>query len=110
MTAHWTVKARHRLQQLHDHIANDQPENAQRFVDRLTRRADALAEHPLTGRVLEQYQHDDIREVYEGRYRMIYRVLPDPRGQITHAATVEFSGTKRVRESSCPQVTVSVTG
>ena len=77
MTAHWTVKARHRLQQLHDHIAEDQPENAQRFVDRLTRRADALAEHPLTGRVVEQYQRDDIREVYEGRYRMIYRVLPD---------------------------------
>jgi plasmid stabilization system protein ParE len=46
-------------------------------VDRLTRRADALAEHPLTGRVVEQYQRDDIREVYEGRYRMIYRVLPD---------------------------------
>ena len=27
----------------------------------------------------------------------------------THAATFEFSGTKRVWESSCPQVTVSVT-
>ena len=77
MTAHWTHKARHRLQQLYDYIAKDQPENAQRFVDRLTRRADALAKHPLTGRVVEQYQRDDIREVYEGRYRMIYRVLPD---------------------------------
>ena len=32
-----------------------------------------------------------------------------PRGQKTHAATVEFSGPKRVRESSCSQVTVSVT-
>jgi plasmid stabilization system protein ParE len=52
MTARWTAKACHRLQQLYDHIAEDQPENAQRFVDRLTRRADALAEHPLTGRVV----------------------------------------------------------
>jgi plasmid stabilization system protein ParE len=77
MTAHWTVKARQRLQQLYDHIAEDQPENAQRFVDRLTRRADEIAEYPLTGRVMEQFQRDDIREVYEGRYRMIYRVLPD---------------------------------
>ena len=77
MTARWTHKARHRLQQLHDYIAKDQPENAQRFVDRLTRRADALAKHPLIGQVIEQYQRDDIREVYEGRYRMIYRVLPD---------------------------------
>ncbi|HED52306.1 MAG TPA: type II toxin-antitoxin system RelE/ParE family toxin [Gammaproteobacteria bacterium] len=77
MTAYWTRKARHRLQQLYDYIAADQPLNAQRFVDRLTRRADALAEHPLRGQVVEKYQRDDIREVYEGRYRMIYRVLPD---------------------------------
>lgn len=77
MTAHWTLKARHRLQQLYDRIAEDQPLNAQRFVDRLTRRADALAAHPLTGRVVEKYQREDIREVYEGRYRMVYRVLPD---------------------------------
>lgn len=77
MTAHWTLKALHRLQQLHDHIAEDQPVNAQRFVDRLTRRAEALAEHPLTGRAVEKYRRDDIREIYEGRYRLIYRVLPD---------------------------------
>jgi plasmid stabilization system protein ParE len=55
VTAHWTHKARHRLQQLYDYIAKDQPENAQRFVDRLTRRADALAKHPLIGQVVEQY-------------------------------------------------------
>jgi hypothetical protein len=35
-------------------------------------------------------------------------LLKTPRGQNTHTATVEFSGTKRVRESSCPQATVSV--
>ena len=35
-------------------------------------------------------------------------VLFTPCGQKTHAATFEFSGTKRVWESSCPQVTVSV--
>ena len=46
-------------------------------MDRLTRRATVLAEHPLTGRVVAKCQRDDIREVYEGRYRMIYRVLSD---------------------------------
>ncbi len=77
MTAHWTLKALHRLQQLHDHIAADQPENAQRFVDRLTRRVEALAEHPLTGHIVEKYRRDDVREIHEGRYRVIYRILPD---------------------------------
>jgi plasmid stabilization system protein ParE len=46
-------------------------------VDRLTRRVEALAEHPLTGHVVEKYRRDDVREVYEGRYRVIYRILPD---------------------------------
>ena len=32
-----------------------------------------------------------------------------PCGQETHAATVEFSGTKIVPERCCPQITVSVT-
>ena len=77
MTAHWTLKALHRLQQLHDYIAEDEPVNAQRFVDRLTQRAEVLAEYPLAGRVVEKYQRDDIREVHEGRYRIIYRVLAD---------------------------------
>ena len=38
------------------------------------------------------------------------RWFPVARDQKTHAATIEFSGAKRVRESSCPPVTVSVTG
>jgi len=37
----------------------------------------ALAEHPLTGRVVEKYRHDDVREIYAGRYRVIDRILPE---------------------------------
>ena len=39
----------------------------------------------------------------------IVEIEHSPRGQKTHAVTVEFSGTKKVRESRCPAVTVSVT-
>ena len=35
-------------------------------------------------------------------------VMADPCGQETHAATVEFSGMKTVRERCCHQVTVNV--
>lgn len=44
MKAHWTRKGLRRLQEIHDYIAQDQPVNAARFVDRLTRRADRIAE------------------------------------------------------------------
>lgn len=76
MTANWTARALLRLQQIHDRIALDQPLNAKRFVDRLTRKADAIAQNPLAGRAVPQYRRDDIRETFEGDYRIIYRVLP----------------------------------
>jgi toxin ParE1/3/4 len=30
---------------------------------------------PRSGKVVEKYQRDDIREIYEGDYRIIYRIL-----------------------------------
>lgn len=77
MKAAWTHKALLRLQQIHDHIALDQPGNATTFVDRLTRRAELIASAPQGGRVVPQYGRDDIRETYEGEYRIIYRIRQD---------------------------------
>lgn len=74
MRAHWTHKALLRLQQVHDHIAKDSPINASRFVDRLTRKAALIAHHPRAGAVVKKYQRDDIRETYEGHYRIVYRI------------------------------------
>ena len=77
MKVNWTQKSRHRLQQLYDYIAEDQPPNAIRFIDQITRRVQVLAEHPRSGKKVSKYQRDDIREIYEGRYRIIYRILPE---------------------------------
>ncbi|MBA2593501.1 MAG: type II toxin-antitoxin system RelE/ParE family toxin [Pseudomonadota bacterium] len=77
MRVHWTAKALHRLQQIHDHIAHDQPQNAKRFVDRLTLRAEAIALYPQAGRIVPEYGCDTVRETFEGRYRIIYRIRPD---------------------------------
>lgn len=76
-----------RLQQIHDYIALDQPENARRFIDRLTHKAAAIAENPSLGHTVAEYQRDDIRQVFEGNYRIIYRVLPDE----IHVLTVRHS-------------------
>ncbi|MGH8429879.1 MAG: type II toxin-antitoxin system RelE/ParE family toxin, partial [Solimonas sp.] len=57
--------------------AQDSPVNAQRFVDRLTRKAALIAHQPQAGIVVKKYQRDDIRETYEGFYRIVYRIHPD---------------------------------
>lgn len=77
MRAHWTDKALFRLQQIHDHIAQDSPTNAGRFVDRLTRKAALIAHQPRAGTIVEKYRRDDIRETYEGVYRIVYRIRAD---------------------------------
>lgn len=77
MRVQWTDKALLRLQQIHDHIAQDSPVNAKRFVDRLTRKAALIAHQPRAGIIVKKYQRDDIRETYEGQYRIVYRIQAD---------------------------------
>jgi plasmid stabilization system protein ParE len=77
MRARWTDKALFRLQQVHDYIAQDSPVDARRFIDRLTRKAALIAKQPRAGAVVKKYQRDDIRETYEGVYRIVYRIHVD---------------------------------
>lgn len=65
------------LRAIHDYIALDSAEYARRTVDRLTRRSRQIAAFPLGGRVVPEYQSDRVREVFEGWYRIIYRIKPD---------------------------------
>lgn len=73
----WTERAKARLRQIHRHIALDQPINADGVVDRLTRRVDQLTEFPRSGRMLPRMQREDLRELIEAPYRLVYLILPD---------------------------------
>jgi plasmid stabilization system protein ParE len=71
MKVHWTDTAQEHLGAIHAYIAQDSPEYALRMVDRLTRRSQQIAEFPLSGRRVPEYDMDQIREVIEGAYRII---------------------------------------
>lgn len=77
MRAHWTHKALRRLREIHDYIALDSPGNARGFADKLTQRAELIAHQPRAGRMVPKYQRDDIRETFEGDYRIVYRILAE---------------------------------
>jgi toxin ParE1/3/4 len=74
---HWTETAEGHLDAIHDYIARDSHAYALRMVDRLTRRSQQIARHPLSGRRVPEYDIEQIREVIDGPYRIIYHVLPD---------------------------------
>ena len=77
MKVHWTDTAEGHLDAVYTYIAQDSPEYAKRMVDRLTRRSQQIAEFPFSGRRVPEYDVDQIREVIEGSFRIIYHIKAD---------------------------------
>jgi plasmid stabilization system protein ParE len=79
MKAYWTMMAINRLQrlqQLHDYLAQKEPV-AMLFVERLARLADGLCRDPEAGYLLPYFGEAEVRELIDGTYRVVYRVLED---------------------------------
>jgi toxin ParE1/3/4 len=73
----WTETAINQLQAIREYIDQTSPEYARRMVDRLTRRSKQIGAFPLSGRVVPEFENNQIREVLEGSYRIIYYIKPD---------------------------------
>jgi len=77
MRVHWTENAIGHLVNIYEYIAINSPTYGMRIVDRITRRSEQIAEHPLSGRKVPEYEAEDIRELIEKPYRIIYRIKQD---------------------------------
>ena len=76
MRVHWTDNAIAHLLDIYEYIARDSSIYAKRMVDRVTRRSEQIASFPMSGRKVPEYEADDIREIIEKPYRIIYRIKP----------------------------------
>jgi plasmid stabilization system protein ParE len=47
------------------------------MVDRIIRRSEQISTQPLSGRKVSEYEAEDIRELIEKPYRIIYRIKQD---------------------------------
>ena len=77
MRVHWTQNAVEHLVNIYEHIALNSPTYANWMVDKITRRSEQITDQPLSGRKVPEYQTDDIRELIEKPYRIIYRIKAD---------------------------------
>jgi addiction module RelE/StbE family toxin len=73
----WTPEAIARLDDIEAYIAQDSPENAKEVIARLLARTRQLETAALSGREVPEYRREDIRELLERPYRIIYRATPD---------------------------------
>ncbi len=73
----FTENAIEHLLNIYEYISINSPTYARRMVDKITRRSEQIAAHPFSGRIVPEYEADDIRELIENPYRIIYRIKPD---------------------------------
>jgi toxin ParE1/3/4 len=85
----WTARARTRLAEIHDYIAQDSKPRALAMVEQILDRAEVLMLAPRSGARLQAFVDDEVRELLERPYRIIYRVS---------ANSVEILTVKHYRE------------
>jgi toxin ParE1/3/4 len=77
MKVFWTDAAVQHLSSIYSYIAQNSPAYAEKVIDQLTRRSQQIANFPLSGRKVPEFETTQIREVIEGVYRIIYYVKPE---------------------------------
>jgi toxin ParE1/3/4 len=84
----WSEGAQEDLRSIHKFVARDSPHYANLLVAHLIAAVDRLATFPLSGRVVPEFQQEDLREVLHGHYRIVYRLHVDAVAIVTvfHAA------------------------
>lgn len=77
MKLKWSETAARDLISIRRYIAENNPTAAKNWIDRLRAKAGNTVHAPLAGRKVPELSRDDIREVIEGNYRIVYQVHSD---------------------------------
>ena len=77
MRVFWTDAALGQLESIRDYFAQTSPEYAQKLAERIVNRSERIAAFPRSGRMVPEYEIDDVRQVIEGQYRIIYFIKED---------------------------------
>lgn len=84
----WTDLAIADLKSIHDFIARDSKTYAENFVNKIIQRVDQLEAFPNSGRVVPEFNNENLRELIFKNYRIVYRVQE------------EFVGVARIHHSA----------
>ena len=71
----WSEIALDDLKEIHEYISKDSKLYADRYINKLFTRVDQLETHPKSGRIVPEYNMEIIRELIEGNYRIVYKII-----------------------------------
>ncbi len=77
MNVDWTEAASNDLRGIQAHLSRQSPGSALGVIGRIVDRADGLPKFPRLGPVVAEYADEDLREVFEDPYRIVYRLRED---------------------------------
>jgi plasmid stabilization system protein ParE len=70
----WAESALASVAEAAEYIAKDSPSYAASLVAKVEKAGNSLVQFPERGRVVPEYDEESLRELFVGRYRLIYRV------------------------------------
>lgn len=73
----WSEEAKDDLVSIHEHISQHSAFNANRQLDNLVSRVKQLQHFPNSGRIMPDFNDTTLRELIEGRYRIVYELHDD---------------------------------
>lgn len=70
----WSPLAVERLESIFEYISKDDRVAAYKMIDRIFKKVESLSKFPERGRKVPEANREEIREVFESNYRIIYRL------------------------------------
>ena len=76
MKIYWSPLAVNRLEEIFEFISKDDISAAKKLTAKIIEKIESLAANPERGRKVPETNRPDIREVFIGNFRIIYRIEP----------------------------------
>ena len=70
----WSPIAASRLESVFEYINEENETAAYKMVNRILKKVESLSKYSLRGRMVPEASREEIREVFVGEYRIIYRI------------------------------------
>lgn len=70
----WSPLSVERVEEIYEYISNDNHSTAKKFINKIFNKVETLTKYPRRGRKVPEANREEIREVFLGEYRIIYRV------------------------------------
>ncbi len=60
---------------IEEYVSQSSPKIGREFINKIFKKIELLYEHPKIGRKVPEFDNDRIRELIQGKYRIVYRIV-----------------------------------